>query len=218
MDDGERGLLVLHDGSQAMLRGEDMAVTTLLSMYDAWDEAYFVDSLDAGFRIVPHGRLTHSARWKLAQEFRRGVLVASSDSPGGDLPARFSPLWIDGDGVAATAFYRETEECGRGLDGYAGEGVGFPYVIRLVELDGAPAEVTLHLPGPIAALSKTNLMGERTEAVAVRAGDGLYSTARLTLRPHEIATLYADIEMGRKMPRNLDAYRFVWATVHRVEA
>ena len=217
VEDGERGLLVLHDGSQAMLRGEGTTVTHILSMYDAWDEDYFVDWLDARFRLVPHGALTHSTRWKLAQEFRRPPLVGPSDSPGGDLPEYFSPLFIEGDSVAATAFYRETEECGRELDGYAGEGVGFPYVIRLVELDGQPAEVTLHLPGPVAALSKTNLMGERLDTVGIASKDGLYRTANVRLRPHEIATLYADIEMGRKMPRNLDAFRFVWATVHRVD-
>ena len=219
-DDGERGLLYLHDGSQAMLRGqgETLSVTNILSMYDAWDEDYFVDSLDARFRVVPHGPLTHSARWKLAQEFRRPALFASSDvSSGGDLPESFSPLSVAGDGVALTAFYRETEEGGRGLDGYAGEELGFPYVIRLVELDGKPADVTLRLPGPVATLCKTNLMGEKLETVATAGGDSLYRTAKLSLRPHEIATLYADLEMGRKMPRNLDAFRFVWATVHRVD-
>ena len=49
-DDGQRGLLVLHDGSQAMLRDGDV-VRSILSMYDAWDEDYFVDSLDARLRI-----------------------------------------------------------------------------------------------------------------------------------------------------------------------
>ena len=218
-DDGARGLLYLHDGSQAMLRreGEALHVVNILSMYDAWDEDYFVDSLDARFRLVPHGPLTHSARWKLAQEFRRPALAAVCDVPGGDLPASFSPLALSGDGVALTAFYRETEEGGRGLDGYAGDGVGFPYVIRLVELDGQPATVTLHLPGPVAMLLQTNLLGEASGPVEVTEGEGLYRTARLSLRPHEIATLYADLELGRKLPRNLDKFRFVWATVHRVD-
>lgn len=217
--DGERGLLYLHDGSQAMLRreGDDLSVINILSMYDAWDEDYFVNSLNARFRLAPHGPITHSKRWKLAQEFRRGVLVAASDSSSGDLPERFSPLSVEGEGVAVTAFYRETEESGRGLDDYAGAGVGFPYVIRLVELDGLPAEVKLHLPGPVAALSKTNLMGEKLETLAVPEGDRLDRTTKVSLRAHEITTLYADIELGRKMPRNLDAFRSVWATVHRVD-
>jgi alpha-mannosidase len=219
LDDGERGLLYLHDGSQAMLRmdGAPVAVTNILSMYDAWDEDYFVDKLDARFRIVPHGQIDHSTRWKLAQEFRRKALVASTDKPGGDLPERFSPLTIDAHGVAVTAFYRETEENALGLDNYAGSGIGFPYVIRLVEVNGEPAELTLQLPGNVAALYKTNLLGETVETLQVVQGHTPYSQARLSLRPCEIVTLYADIEMGRKMPRNLDEFRFVWATVHRVE-
>lgn len=202
-----------------MLRaeGEPVAVTNILSMYDAWDEDYFVDWLDARFRLVPHGQISHSTRWKLAQEFRRKVLVASSDKPGGELPERFSPLLTDGEGVAVTAFYRETEENALGLDEYAGAGIGFPFVIRLVELDGEPADLTLQLPGQVGALYKTNLLGEKIEALQVVRGETQYCQARLTLRPREILTLYADIEMGRKMPRNLDAFRFVWATVHRVE-
>jgi alpha-mannosidase len=219
LDDGTRGLLYLHDGSQAMLRGTDAAltVTNILSMYDAWDENYFVGALDARFRLVPHGAITHSARWKLAQEFRRTVLVATSHERGGDLPEHFTPLVTLGEGVAATAFFRETEECGLGLDDYAGAGLGFPYVIRLVELDGQPAQVTLQLPGLVEALSKTNLMGERIASLPVADGAAPYRTATFTLRSNEIATLYADLVMGRKMPRNLDAFRFVWATVHRVD-
>src|SRR5262249_31742747 len=72
-DNGERGLLVLHDGSQAMLRDEDdpLRVNMVLTMYDAWDEEYFVDHMQARLRLVPHGPLTNTERWKLAQEFTR---------------------------------------------------------------------------------------------------------------------------------------------------
>lgn len=219
LDDGMRGLLYLHDGSQAMLRmdGAPVAVTNILSMYDAWDEDYFVDKLDARFRIVPHGQINHSTRWKLAQEFRRKALVASSSKPGGELPERFSPLRVDAQGVAISAFYRETEENALGLDNYAGSGLEFPYVIRLLELNGEPVETTLQLPGNVAALYKTNLLGETIETLQVVRGQTPYTQAHLSLRPREIVTLYADIEMGRKMPRNLDEFRFVWANVHRVE-
>jgi len=217
--DDNRGLLYLHDGSQAMQRvdGDGLAVTNILTMYDAWDEDYFIDSLDARFRLVPHGRLNHSDRWKLAQEFRRPALTAVAEGDSSDLPQRFAPLAINRDGVAVTALYRETEENARGLDDYAGTGMGFPFVIRLVELNGSSADVELRLPGRVGSLYKTNLLGETAEQIDVSAGDSPYSTARVSLRPREIATLYADIEMGRKMPRNLDEFRFVWATVHRVE-
>ena len=45
-----------------------------------------------------------------------------------------------------------------------------------------------------------------------------WSAVQLSLRPHEIATVMFDLEAGRWIPRDLDRYRHVWATVHRDEA
>ncbi len=42
-----------------------------------------------------------------------------------------------------------------------------------------------------------------------------WSQVRFRMRPREIATVYADMVMGRKEYRDLDAKREVWATVHR---
>jgi alpha-mannosidase len=218
LDDGERGLLYLHDGSQAFFRvpGESLSVKNILTMYDAWDENYFVDGLNARFRLIPHGKLDHATRWKLAQEFRRPVTVATSADPGGDLPSQFSPVMCDAPNVAVTAYYRETEECGRGLESYAGQAMGFANIVRLVELNGVTTTTTIRLPGTVATAYRTNLMGEIIQPLAVTSS-AQYSELQLTLAPREIATIYADLEMGRKMPRNLDAFRFVWATVHRVD-
>ena len=35
------------------------------------------------------------------------------------------------------------------------------------------------------------------------------------MRPNEVATIMADLVMGRKEFRDLDAKREVWATVHK---
>lgn len=43
-----------------------------------------------------------------------------------------------------------------------------------------------------------------------------WSRVRFRMRPREIATIYADMVMGRKQWRDLDAKREMWATVHRV--
>ena len=145
-DDGERGVLFLHDGSQGMWRDGD-CVQHILSMYDAWDEDYFVGSLDVNVRIVPHGPLAHADRWKMAQDFVRPLLAAASDQPGGDLPPVFAGLWCDADNVAVTAYYRETEESGAHLEDYAGRGIGYPYVVRLVEWNGQPAHAAS--PSPV---------------------------------------------------------------------
>jgi hypothetical protein len=108
-----------------------------------------------------------------------------------------------------------------------------PYVIRLVEWDGRAGEVILKLPGPVALAAKTNLLGEvgangwltvepadpprwargaRLKSKAVP-----WSRVRFSMRPREIATIYADLVLGRKQWRDLDAKRKVWATVHKTE-
>jgi alpha-mannosidase len=218
--DETRGLLYLHDGSQAFFRDGER-VLNILSMYDPWDEDYFVEELHARVRIVPHGPIDHARRWRLAQEFTRPALVVSSDGPGGDIPASFGTARCDAAGVALTALFRETEEAGAGIEGYAGAGMGFPYVLRLVELNGEQTRARVSLPGSVAAAYRANLLGEHPEPLAVTeategAGPG-WSQVEVALRPYEIATLYLDLELGRKVNRDLDAHRGVWATVHRVE-
>ncbi|MCS7065285.1 MAG: glycosyl hydrolase-related protein [Fimbriimonadales bacterium] len=98
----------------------------------------------------------------------------------------------------------------------------FPYVLRLVEFSGEGGVVRLRLPGEVASACCANLLGEPIESLQVQEappaeGISPWSQIELSLRPYEIATLYLDIVQGRKLPRNLDAYRHVWATVHRVE-
>ena len=95
--------------------------------------------------------------------------------------------------------------------------MGFPYILRLVELNGEATRVKVRLPGKIASAYQTNLMGEIVSTLATTQADRFYSQLELDMRPHDIATIYVDLEMGRKVSRNLDAYRFVWATVHRVD-
>ena len=66
-------------------------------------------------------------------------------------------------------------------------------MVRLVPFDGQAASATLRVPG----------LAE-------------WSAVTVPLRPYEIATLYLDLELGRKRVRDLDAYRHVWATVHKL--
>jgi len=223
-DGGERGLLYLHDGSQAMLRDGDR-VRNILSMYDPWDEDYFDGSLEVRVRLIPHGRMTHARRWRLAQEFARPALVArsggSSTSAAPELPPRFGPVWCDAPNVAVSAFYRESEAAGARIEGYAGAGMGFPYMLRLVELEGAATTAGVRLAGPVAAAYRTNLLGEIVEplgpkAVAPDANPVVWSELAVELQPYEIATIYLEMVLGRKVGRDLDAHRSVWATMHRV--
>lgn len=221
--DGDRGVLYLHDGSQAFLR-DGNTVRNVLSMYDPWDEDYFVERLEAKVRIVPHGAISNTGRWRLAQEFLRPPIAATATGPSGDLPVAFSGLHCDAPNVSATAFFRETPETGQFLDAYAGAGIDFPHVVRLVEFDGHPATTRLTVPGAVASARKASTRGDLIEALTVASGNspidgvaGEWSTITVELRPYEIATVYLDLIAGRKVNRDLDAHRNVWATIHRVE-
>jgi alpha-mannosidase len=213
----EGGLLYLHDGSQALLR-DGRKVHNLLSLYDPWDEDYFVNELEVRTRFVPHGPISHARRWRLAQEFERPALLAQAQESGGDLPMTFGAVYCNAPGAAIMAFYRETEEAGQKLERYAGATLGYPYVLRLVEFDGREDQARVRVPGEVAAAFRTNLLGEVLAPLSAEAGASSgWSEIALELRPYEITTLYLDLVMGRKVARDLDAHRGVWATVHRVE-
>lgn len=228
----KRGLLCLHDGSQAFqLQGN--IIREVLSMYDAWDEDYFVSDLNVNLRLVPHGLLSNAERWRMAQEFTRPVKTVACKTSlkymppicsedGGSLPVNFSGLYCSAPNVAVTAFYREMEVSGEGLHNYAGAGMKYPYILRLVELDGTPANVHINLPGRVLAALRANLLGQIQEEIPqieeLKTSDryGFGSQVSLDLRAYEIATLYLDLELGRKVYRDLDAERGVWATVHKI--
>ena len=79
----------------------------------------------------------------------------------------------------------------------------------------AATEATLDLPGRVLAY-RTDLLGERPVGVPVAPLGGAQAGApdtrlHVSLRPYEIATLYADLELGRKVYRDLDSRRTVWA-------
>jgi alpha-mannosidase len=124
--------------------------------------------------------------------------------------------------VVIGAFYRESQAAGARLDGYAGAEMGCPYVLRLVELDGTATAARVRVAGPVAAAYRANLLGEIVEPLAPTpasvpdASSLTWSELVVALGPHEIATIYLDLLLGRKAGRDLDAHRSVWATVHRV--
>jgi alpha-mannosidase len=212
---GAVGVLYIHDGAQGMMR-DGGVVRNLLSMHDAWDEDYFVAGLDARMRILPHGALTNCDRWRRAQEFNRPLLAVAKPNDGGDMPASFAGAACSSAAAAATAFYREAENAGRHCTDYAGAGMHFPYIVRLVEFNGDATEASLQLPGRAAAARRAGLCGERqadlpTIAPARAAGEPGVWRVPVTLHPHAIATVYVDLEMGRKVYRDLDSQRHVWA-------
>jgi alpha-mannosidase len=208
-EDGNRGLLVIHDGSPQWFHDE-AGVRNLLTMYDPWDEDYWIDRFHVKYRLMPHGPLTNATRWREAQRFLRPPEALVKRNAGGDLPLSFSAAKCGSDHAAITAFYRETLEAGKGLPDYAASsfGVDYPYVMRIVELDGVAGNGEIQTAATVEDAAQTNLMGERLSK-----SEGL----KLELHPHEIATVFLDLQEGRKQTRDLDAKREIWATVHRSE-
>lgn len=249
VDENGSGVLILHNVMQQWFRDDD-GVRCIISAHDPWDEEYYVPGMSS-IAFVPHGPITNADRWRVSNHCRLKLL------PEANLPLpSFSPVKVTCPNVAATAFYREIEEfSGRGLESYAGRGMGYPFILRLVEFDGIAGKVEVTLPGPIAKAIKTNLMGEvpppcgeevraSTEREGVGGEGSVYGelkvkpgdpnalvatpeelapfgiipeTIIVPMRPYEIATIYLDLVPGRKVARDLDAKREVWATVHRTQ-
>ncbi|HRF58274.1 MAG TPA: hypothetical protein PLH94_00005 [Fimbriimonadaceae bacterium] len=221
------GVMVLLDGTRQWFRNDDGSVHCVLDLYDPWDERHDLP-VQPALAFLPHGPLSPADRVRLALAHRAGVLA---EEPEGHPLRSFMPLVCRNPHVVPTALYRELESfAGRGLDRYAGAGLGYPFVARLVEFDGVETVAEVFVAGPVAKAFKTNLLGEVLEVLAPEEGpeDGLGvspaalepygivpQTLRVPMRPHEIATLVLDLVPGRKQIRDLDAKRDVWATVHR---
>lgn len=217
-DNPNRGLLVVHHIAQQWFLGEDNEVRCLLNAYDPWDGDYFQHQSNTVFNLIPHGPITNSERWKLAQEVIRPVRRNSFQAQD-KLGFTFTPLSVEASNVIPTAFYRETRDSGRHTENYAANSfeADYPYILRLVEFDGLETRTTLTVTGTVAKATKTDLLGGSEQELEIDHEEG-QSRIALSVRPYEIVTIYMDIVEGRKQTRDLDAKRKIWATVHRVES
>ncbi len=132
-----------------------------MNLYDPWDEDHFESDFSTLW-LIPHGKLTPAEQWSRAQEARVWCSHAGGFEHGdGDLPAKFTPLRLESDHIRVTAFYREIGDyAGRLTENYAGNGIEYPFIVRLVELEGKDGEVELIIAGPVARAFKTNLLGQ----------------------------------------------------------
>ena len=268
------GLFIAHNGSQQWFRSE-RGVEVVLNAYCPWDEERYDPDPhhEPALRVLPHAGMRDVDRARLASEFAADSddmasprlysrTVSAIPVGGGDrseaepIPEVFGALEVtNAPGVLAHAFYRDSMKSGEHLPDWAGhrmarESAGactHPFVIRLVEWNGEPAEVVLKLPGSVALAAKTSLLGECggwnaghapadapsqlrdtgwltvepatppdwAKGAAFRGRPIEWSQVRMRMRPREIATIMADLVMGRKEFRDLDAKRKVWATIHK---
>lgn len=216
------GLLVVHDGSQAWF-AEQGGVRCLLAMYDPWDEQYFDEGFEVELALIPHGRLSNTARMRTSMELNLG----SPRFPdhvgvrgGGDLPPTFGALAVDAPNVLSSSLSRASLRDAEHVEGHFATvyGVRDPFVVRLVEYDGRPADVVLRLPGSIAAVARTDALGRVLEELEPSRGRAPFgprampwSAVRLQLRPREVATLMFDLELGRLESGGAGARGQVWA-------
>lgn len=218
--DSAKGVL-LACGSHEQWFVSERGAKNLIAMNDPWDEDLFIDVSPCHYLIVPHGPMTNAERWRRAHEFRRDIAEFEKSEGQTQGPATFSALSIspENGSVVCTALYRESLAAAQNLPNHAARRMpenAYPFVARFVEFDGREETIEVTITGTVAGAYKTNLMGEIESQLQVDAGPQT-STIHLPLRPHEIATIMYDVEQARKKPRDLDAARHVWATVHRIE-
>jgi len=220
------GVLCAHDGTQGWFRsGDDLEA--VLHVYDPWDEDRWIDPGTAPWRgrflLVPHGSLGPAVCVQIAEGFRAAPRRAAHAGPGGAFPPTFGALRCAPAHVLVTAFHREHKKAFEHVENAFGPAVRNPFVVRLVEFDGRPADVELQVPGPCPLAARTDLLGALVAELRAApctpppwSPPGLpWSALRFRMRPREIATVMLDLELGRHAPRDLDAHRHVWATVHR---
>lgn len=209
-----RGMFIVHDGSQQWFRKGD-CVECLLTSYDPWDEQYWVNRFQARFRLIPHHQLSNSERYRLVRSFLTPCGLGVKTTQTSDLPSEFSFAQVSDGTALLTSIYRETKDRGEHLPDYAPrcfEG-DYPIFARLVEFDGNGGTVSVQFFDEVASAARVDLLGEASsEVVQID-----HSTVTTEVKPNQIATLALDVPALRKKARNLDAHREVWATVHRTE-
>jgi alpha-mannosidase len=211
----DRGLLYVTGAHQSFRRTGE-TVEQVVTLRDPWDGDYFVDSVTLDMRILPHGRMTHADRWKRAQEFLRPACVSPTGEPAPGQRTTLDPIRCEGDGIVATALYRETGEAGAHVTNYAGTATDYPVIVRLVELNGEASTARIAVDGRVESAVRTNLLGAALHELPIRHGNWT-SQIDLELRPFEIATVYLDPLLAAKQLRDLDAKREIWATIHRTD-
>ena len=238
------GVLIVHDGSMLGLRVE-AGFDLVLCARDPWDEQNTHLEVEARIWLVPHGRGWTDARClHCARELRETVLDRAEERPPlpgrsaseATAPPVLGLLSVEPESVVLSALYREPGLLQQGLPGHFaglaanhnaaegiagdihGPGIRDPHVLRIWNAGSEPVAAVLSLAGTAARAARTTPLGEVLEPLEGVVEDGAAGPVtrfHLALRPWEIATLMADLVEARQIPRRLDAWRKVWAQVHR---
>lgn len=167
----DRGLLVLHPGTQYFKRG---AKVSNLIMRE-W-ESHFTGDYGwpryAEYRhtLTPHGAgFTNAGRMRAATEFSQGMILHLHAPGAGTLPARKSFLTVSPASVHLLAFRKKP---GAGSE------------LRVLEVEGRAANADIQLDLPFARSALTDLIGNRISGVAAAGG-----RLRFEIQPWKLRTL-----------------------------
>lgn len=155
----DRGLLVLHAGTQYFRREPGGGVSNLVMR--EWESYYskeFGWPIYAEYRhgLMPHGAgLDNSGRHRAAAAFARPLIFRAAPPHKGDLPRAASFLGIRGEGIAISSFRRKP----------AGG-----YELRLVETEGRPSRAAVEIRLPVRRAAVTDLLGNKLAEAALLSG------------------------------------------------
>lgn len=172
----DRGLLVLHPGTQYFRREATGALSNLIMR--EW-ESHFTKEygwpIYAEYRhaLFPHGgKLSNSDRLRASAGFARPLARVLQEPRGGDLPLSQGFLSVSPASVQISAFRRKREGGGE---------------LRVVETEGRRAEATVAVRLPLRKAMETDLIGNRVEDAVFRNGQ-----LAVSLDPWKIRTFYLE--------------------------
>lgn len=168
----DQGLLYLHMGTQWFRRDEGGVLSNLvMRKWASWFDREYGWPIYAEYRhaLMPHaGRLTNADRLRAASAFGQPLVARTGLAQAGDLPAAKGFAAVTPASVELSALRRKP---GRGLE------------VRVVEVEGRPAQASVVLGFLVAGACETNLLGAKVADVA-REGNSL----RFPIHPWKIRT------------------------------
>jgi alpha-mannosidase len=172
----DRGLLLLHAGTQFFRREDNGALSNLIMR--EWESYYSKEygwPVYAEYRhaLFPHGgKLSNSDQLRASAGFARPLACVLQEPRGGDLPLSQGFLSVSPACAYLSAFRRKR-------DG--------GYELRVVETEGGRAEASVAVRLPVTRAAETDLIGNRLGDAAFRNGQ-----LAISLEPWKIRTFHLE--------------------------
>jgi hypothetical protein len=169
----DRGLLVLHAGTQYFTRDASGVFSNLLMR--EW-ESFFTGEYgwprysEYRHALMPHGvSLTNAERLRSSAEFTRGLLTVVAEPQQGEMPRRKGFVSVSPENLQLSAFRKKP---------------GGQFELRVVEVEGQNATAKVELAMPVAQAAETNFLGQTSGDVSRRG-----SALSFRIQPWKIGTI-----------------------------